>query len=500
VAGNFLNERTPQPMQYLSLLKCVWIIRCLLQSSELRDVSQDSQWPGYIHQLNEDLTIESQRFTAPSAQRLIAPNLNGLVQEDDFSIWPGENIAEYISPHSEVLLEEVMKIPLPTPSQSLQREMTVYRLERSKYRLVESIEDKVNQSARRQEFKMDIDLKTVNLTPIYATPSSRPKSLEVLINSPSSQIHPTFQDMKQTLRFQHLLTGYKVYERYDQAMVTISFFISGQNAPIIEHGRLQLWLPQPYESGTSSASASVAPSIVQKPVRTSETSLNTAMESMSMSYGRGDMSPLSPQSPSRGPSPFERIPSEMGRRSTTPAASQENVSSSRYSIRSFSTKARNRTPSVMTNMTNSSSISRSTVSSITTVSTGTGKAHLHHKPSKPLLVIFLKSQDASANLAIAAIQVDDKTEVKRERCQCRTSNSKCRISCIERSEGFLLAQRWNANQGLASWNLAQVGTEQRKELPANAWNNVKRVSMSFDCLEGMPTARSHLTTHWCCVN
>ncbi|EPE33328.1 hypothetical protein GLAREA_06340 [Glarea lozoyensis ATCC 20868] len=494
-AGNFLNERTPLPKQYLALLKCIWIIRSLLQSSRIREVPQDSQWPGYIRQLNEDVSVESQRFTAPSAQRLIAPNLNVLVQDDEYSIWPAENIAEHISPHSEVFLEEVMKIQLPAPSQSLQREMTVYRLEQSKFRLVESIEERGNQGARRQEFKMDIDLKTVNLTPLYATPSSRQKSLEVLINSPSTQIQPTFQDIKQTLRFQHLLTGYKVYERYDQAMVTVSFFVSDQKAPIVEHGRLQLWLPQPYGSGTSSSTTSVAPSTAQTPANMSQTTLNTAMGSMSLGNRPGDRSPLSPQAPSRGPSPFERRPNDTGRgpspfdrrpsdtssRSATP--SQENVGSSRYSIRSFSTRNRNRTPSVMTSMTNSSSMSRSTVSSITTVSTGTGKAHLHHKPSKPLLVIFLKSQDSSAKLALAAIQIDDKTEVKRERCQCRTSNSKCRISCIERSDGFLHAQRWDADQGLMSWNLAQVGTEQRKDLPANAWNNVKRVSMSFDCLE-----------------
>jgi hypothetical protein len=480
--GRFVDERTPQPIQYLSLLKCVWIIRCILQSHELRSVPQSSQWPGYIHQLNEDLSIESQRFTTPSAQQLMTPDLSN-IREEEFRIWEAPNLAEFISPHSESFLEEAMKISLPTPSQSLQREMTVYRLERSKYRLVETIEEKGNQLAPPQKFQMDIDLKTVNLTPIYATPSSRQKPLEVLINSPSSQIHPTFHDMKQIFKFQHLLTGYKAYERYDQTMVTVSFFVSGQTAPIIEHGRLQLWLAQPYTSvGSSDASSSSTITPVQK----SHTEMNTAIGSVSSNYSREEISPLNPQSPSRGPSPFQQKTSESGRRSATPSSSQASapVTSSRYSIHSLTSRSRNRTPSVMSNMTNSSSVSRSTVSSMTTVSTGTGRAHLHHKPSKPLLVIFLKSQDVSGKLAIAAIQIDDKTEVKRERCQCRTSNSKCLISCIERSDGFLLAQRWNADQELTSWNLAQVGTEQRRELPANAWNNVKRVSMSFDCLEG----------------
>jgi len=102
-----------------------------------------------------------------------------------------------------------------------------------------------------------------------------------------------------------------------------------------------------------------------------------------------------------------------------------------------------------------------------------------------LLVIFLKSKEASGKLAIVAIQIDDKTQVERERCLCRTSNSKCVDSCIERSGGALLAQRWDADQGLGSWNLGKLGMEQRKELPADAWNDVKRVTMKFKSLEGM---------------
>jgi hypothetical protein len=101
-----------------------------------------------------------------------------------------------------------------------------------------------------------------------------------------------------------------------------------------------------------------------------------------------------------------------------------------------------------------------------------------------LLVIFLKSQEASAKLAIAAIQIDDNTVVKRERCDCRRSHNQCRVSCIERREGYLLAQRWDADQGLGSWNLARLGVEQRKELPEDAWNNVKRVTMKFESIAG----------------
>jgi hypothetical protein len=103
-AGNFLNERTPQPKQYLSLLKCIWIMRGIQESNAFRNAPQNSQWQGYINQLNEDLSNECQRFAAPSAQRLIAPNLNSVRKDDEYNIWPGEDIAQYISPHTEMCL------------------------------------------------------------------------------------------------------------------------------------------------------------------------------------------------------------------------------------------------------------------------------------------------------------------------------------------------------------------------------------------------------------
>jgi hypothetical protein len=97
-AGIFVNERTPPPKQYLSLLKCIWIMSRLKESDALRNAPNDSQWHGYIDQLNENLSVECQKFTTPSAKRLIEPNLSNLGNADDYNIWPGENIARSIYP------------------------------------------------------------------------------------------------------------------------------------------------------------------------------------------------------------------------------------------------------------------------------------------------------------------------------------------------------------------------------------------------------------------
>jgi hypothetical protein len=459
--GNFINDRTPLAQQYLNLLKCIWIMKQLQESGALKDAPKDSQWPGYIDQLKQDLSVECQRFTDPQAHRLIPPDLSSLTQADQYNIWPGENIAEYISPHYDLHKTEVLRIPMPSPSQSpnLQRIMIIYQLGPTEYRLVETVGDK-NAPTTRVELNTDIDLRTIHLTPIYAIPSSRPKPLEVMIRSASTEINPAFQELKYLLRFQHLLTGYKVYERYDQAMVKVSFFVSNKPAEE-EHGRLQLWMPQPFcSSSTSSTSTSPISSGAQSPAHRSRPSLGSSIDSIALE--KID----------------ERIP--QSRRSS--------------SVSSFATKlTKHRSPSFSTRSI-SSSMSLSSVTSTTTISTGTGKARLHLKPAKPLLVIFLKSRDAPTKFALVAIQIDDNTEVKRERCGCRGKDSQCLDSCIERADGFLRVQRWDATQGLSSWNLASLGVDQRKELPHNVYRDVKRVTIRFESVAGRSLILEIVTT------
>jgi hypothetical protein len=533
--GSFLDERTPPPQQYLALLKCVWIMRCLSNCDALRSAPTDSQWHGYVHQLREDLSTECQKFKAPLAQRLIAPDLSGIRNDDAYDIWPAENIADYMSRHTEEqALEEVLGFAMPSQSNSLHRELKILRLGSTRFRIVESVEDSNTTSIRRQEQKMEIDLKTVNFTPLYAIPSSKPKALEVKIASLTADITPTFLEPKHIFSLQHLLTGYKVYGRYDQAMVTVSFTISGKPDPLVEHGRLQLWLPRPF--GGSSTPSSAASSIASSRFGSSRTSLSTGLEAMSLLNSRnGRMSSrlVSPTSPS---APFSPISSNMSRNSSTAGSFRDNATSSgmaspsspsspipinqsrgststgesRESMKpnrpsSMSTpnkltktRPSGRPPSISPSTRSASSAtSRTSISSFTTVSTGTGRAYVHTKPAKPLLVIFLKSKEGSGKLAIVAIQIDEKTQVERERCLCRSSNSTCVDSCIERSSGNLLAQRWDADDSLGSWNLGKLGVEQRKELPEDAWSDLKRVKMKFDSLEGRFSAIPSSTSRRC---
>ena len=104
-------------------------------------------------------------------------------------------------------------------------------------------------------------------------------------------------------------------------------------------------------------------------------------------------------------------------------------------------------------------------------------------------------QDEMARLALVAIEVDDHTSVMQERCNCRTAKTKCTVSCIERYKSSLVAQRWNADDGLSSWNLAALGMEQRKTPSDADWNNLTRVSFRFQSMEGISMQSSGLITN-----
>ena len=251
LAGRFLTERTPPPKGYLNLLKCIWILQQILGSDEFKNLPNDSQWPGYINQLNEDLFAECQRFTAPSTQRLVVPDIPPTFHDDEYNIWVEPDISEYMSPRFATHMKEVLKIRLPSQRQSILRDMTVYQIDLSKYRIVESIEDQNAPSRRPDLLEIDVDLNTFQLTPIYATPSSRPRAFEILLHAGSTQYNPTFEKLKHIYRLQHLLTGYKVYDRYDQQMVKVFSLVSGQT--IEEYGRLQIWLPEPFINASENA-------------------------------------------------------------------------------------------------------------------------------------------------------------------------------------------------------------------------------------------------------
>lgn len=64
--GTLLTERTPNAEQFLSLLKCAWIMRRVKASTHLQQIGPHSHWPSYIKQLDQVALVQLSCFIHPS--------------------------------------------------------------------------------------------------------------------------------------------------------------------------------------------------------------------------------------------------------------------------------------------------------------------------------------------------------------------------------------------------------------------------------------------------
>ena len=506
-AGRFLTDRTPSAEQYLNLLKCIWILQRIQSSQEFARVSQsssESQWPGYIKQLHENVFLECQRFSARyarSAQKLLAPDMQIAFEESKYEIWIEDDLTTFLSPKIENHLPPVLEIPLPRQRENLRRHLSIHPVNETRYKFFETIQDINSPAKQPPSLEMDIDLERFSFIPIYAIPSSRPKAFEVILGSGSRQITPEFQKIKHIYRLQHLLTGYEIFGGYDQEMVKVTFVISGENTQIVGNGRVQLWLHQPFTKPTPENSPA------ENSRQTLESTIGEGIEHLPSHRGLHTVTQLprlaqdaraqrnshlqlpvtnashgstpGPLSSSRAPGGLSPTNRRSGTPSTSPFSSALLPNSSALRSPTLSSVR-----SSATHVSSSSAMSRNTVTTVTTISTGdSSNARLHSMPRKPILVIFFKSRDHPAKLSIIAIQIDSTTGVQRERCKCLSSNSDCQTSCLERGDGYLLAQKWDAGNGsLSNFDIAKLGIEQRKDCE-NLWERLRRVSLEFETIE-----------------
>lgn len=79
------------------------------------------------------------------------------------------------------------------------------------------------------------------------------------------------------------------------------------------------------------------------------------------------------------------------------------------------------------------------------------------RPEPPLLVLFLKVPE-TGYLSFLVIELDERTKVEPNSCECRSSKKTCTTSVLERSSGTpLFARRFYAGNELNRWNLAAIG-------------------------------------------
>lgn len=354
----------------------------------------------------------------------------------------------------------------------------------------------------------------------------------------------SFMNIRDVLKFQQAVTGFKAWDSYCEYDVLVSFVVSGRKEPIVEKACLQLWIPKeiggklvtnaemasdthsgPSRSETLASTihqGSPDPqrrrrgspetffdipsrppmSIPNRPGRSStvfSTSWPRQTSPGPMGYSPPGLSAMPPTSPrslmiSRKPLPTSQSLSTM-RSSTMATYTSSNLFPPPGNIAASASSGVSITPS------NNTSRSSGGDSHTFTVSTGTSSTgFMHRPPPKPMLVLF--TQDPKdGKVSFVSIKMDEETNVNPERCNCRRAGHdglKCRLAAIEKRKGDanLEARRYESGRlrGDVDWNMARLAlnTPASSADTDTAWSGLKRVSFFFPTPEarakfsGMP--------------
>ncbi|TDZ19079.1 hypothetical protein Cob_v007997 [Colletotrichum orbiculare MAFF 240422] len=483
--GILVENKIPPVRQFVNLLKCIWLkrrIKNTLQSQRLPDVSH---WPSYVKELENDLSAQCARFE----DDLVQPSLDGLLTADMLEIWPEREPPQLLDVVTkDALMEQVLDVPLQGSGAKVQRKLQLLRrmdADGRRFRVNISGEELgATKSARRRAETIDFDITSVILRPIYAVPS-KSGALDVTLQKDERLANLAFTGLKDLVKFQQGVTGFKVFDRYNQYNATVTFIVSGRNGAVEEDACIQLWVPAQLDGQlVTSNEASMKDDAPGRSasVRSSAYDSNSRQSTLRSVFDAPDFFTRSPTetvspmhwgnvppqaaSPTRvasvtsapilnGPNtPGFRPPMSIPRRpvgSSSQMASSAPPNSSRQvtmSTSPSSPRSSNLFPGTWASPPRASSFSTTnsrpdrTFSVSSNVSTTTspsnhssGKSEAHtvtvnigghttgtvHRRPPNPMMVFFTQNRATKKLALVTVEIDEETAVNADRCNCRRS-------------------------------------------------------------------------------
>ncbi|KAL0929666.1 uncharacterized protein CTRU02_215309 [Colletotrichum truncatum] len=542
--GILVEDKIPPLGQYISLLKCIWLKQHIRESQQLNQaIPGVSHWPSYVQELEDGLSAQCGRFKVD----LVQPSLAGLTP-DMLEIWPETEETPLVDVVTkDALMEQVLDIQLQGSTANVQRKLQVLRrmgAEGRRFRInISGVEQGSSRAARRQAETIDFDITTVVLNPLYAVPSMLGSgALDMILRKDERIARLSFLSIKDLVKFQQAVTGFKVFDNYCQYNAMVSFVVSGRDEPFVEDACVQFWIPKqldgqlvtnneavvrenslPATSSTSRQSTirslwGSPDNLTASPTETtpmwngfgSPAGPSSRNPSVSSASTLGGLSPLG----NRPPMSIPRRPvgsgstqgsgsPPVGNRQTGMASSPSSPRSSSLFPGSWQSAARrpsistlnthpDRTFSVSSNVSTTPSLSPSNNSSgnseahtLTVSIGGNTTGTVHRRPPKPMIVLYTQNR-ATRRLALVTVDIDEDTEVNPDRCNCRRSGkdgASCTIASIEQKRGTenMAARRYESRNGDTDWNLAKLALGQRgeREYAAANWKNVRRISIMF---------------------
>lgn len=205
---------TPEPAQYLNLMKCIWILE-QMKSQPLFDVAcQDILWKACVRELETKIISETERF-ATLESPLQAPDKSDILREPEgnFDVWldfgdadPFPTLAE-----PDVFEQKIFEASLPNVSQNRKQDVIVFRLSETRIRLVRVVTSTI---ARHKEVEgHEIDAEKVHFLPFYAFPNKFDSALSIAWRATGSDQRSqalTFNHINDLHQFQQAITNFGV--------------------------------------------------------------------------------------------------------------------------------------------------------------------------------------------------------------------------------------------------------------------------------------------------
>jgi len=418
----------PSPVQYLNLLKCIWLLDQVRSDQGLRSYCADPFNAAYARSLDRKVTAEAQRFLQ-GEHPLACVGDDQLLRQDtaafNLGFWrpievpmPGPLEAN----GGEVLL---MSTVLKARDQASVEELRVFGIAEGRLRLARAT-TKSNQSQyvdTTTVHEREIDSRKIFLSPIYAMTLDAASSIiwKPTASEQTVQELP-FATLGDALKFQEIVTAFGVVYN-EHALVGAkkkAGIFDGQGKSIAQGGRIQIWMHRSPFAAPSAGTTSTSP---RSPSDSSDSTLTRS------SAGSGEPS---------------------------------NTSHSTWTETEF--RSRNR---------------------ITTISSGEGGAFLT-EPVPGQIILLTEQCDTKC---VITIPVTAHTRLAPEKCRCSSKNglSQCQEVVVESAKSKIKIKTSRVQTANEGWNIAAFGQPTHQDLKRAEEESVKWVSLQFESVAARRT-------------
>ncbi len=206
---------TPDPLQYLNLMKSIWILEQLKSNPlYLRAISSDKLWQAYLKEFEVNLIQEIKRFESvinplqePSQQDILR------LPKSDFSIFvvPASSAIKPSLLDSRPGEEKILAMSLQDLSDSRKQDIVVFRRAESRLRLVTVTSSTIEND--REIEGPEVDLERVSFIPFYASPETQPGIFNIGWKNNLSDYDTfgmSFRSLSDMLKFQQAVTNFQI--------------------------------------------------------------------------------------------------------------------------------------------------------------------------------------------------------------------------------------------------------------------------------------------------